>query len=803
MAFKTMYPPQKDSPSTFLLGDISAVDTLMTVASAAALPQTLPYPLTIGIDKNLTETVMVIVQNLGNNQLTITRGTPAYAWVAGSKAARVLRATDFLDVQDNLRDVDTRLTTTQGTVSTHGTDISTLKTTVGGAGSGLVKGLADEIVRATAAEGAESARATAAESNLNTIKINRSELAQVITDWAYSADETKVQVTITRYNASTQQTTQYARTLPVVSDEDMGVMTPEAYAEITALRNDVNSLINLGGRFIGVSFATKAALTAYVVPSNVKTGDFTYVIDDETKSGATTRYVRNESVWDFTFIIDYDPIGIANTTTLGVVKSSTTDGKVFVETDGTMSVIGWGNLKTRVTTVESNLSALTQDSIPDGTTNKAYTATEKTKLAGVATGANKYTHPTTAGNKHIPSGGASGQVLKYSASGTAVWGTDNDTVTTINGKTGAIAKADIVALGIPAQDTVYTHPANHSPSIITQNASNRFVTDAEKTAWNAKLDASQKGVANGVASLDGTGKVPSGQLPQVGLIPRIIVTAPTGSNVTCAKGGTTLTATESSGTWTFNVPDYGTWTVTATLSSDTKSADVVVDQVKLYTTSLSYLSDTFSANTWEDIIGACQSGSVPETWVVGNQKTMTINSASYTVTIIGKGHDSYTGGGTAPITFQLQDCYGTKNQMNGTDTNSGGWASCAMRTTHLLAILALMPSEVQTGIKAVDKMTSAGSQSSTINTSSDKLFLLSEIEIFGSITSSKSGEGSQYAYYSAGNSEVKNFSGSAYIWWERSPNGSKSTNFCYVNSSGGASGGSASAAYGVAFGFCF
>lgn len=441
MAFKTMYPPQKDSPSTFLLGDISAVDTLMTVASAAALPQTLPYPLTIGIDKNFTETVMVIAQNLGNNQLTITRGTPAYAWVAGSKAARVLRATDFLDVQDNLRDVDTRLTTTQGTVSTHGTDISTLKTTVGGAGSGLVKGLADEIVRATAAEGAEATRATAAESNLNTIKINRSELAQVITDWAYSADETKVQVTITRYNASTQQTTQYARTLPIVSDEDMGVMTPEAYAEITALRNDVNSLINLGGRFIGVSFATKAALTAYVVPSSVKTGDFTYVIDDETKSGATTRYVRNGSTWDFTFVIDYDPIGIANTTTLGIVKSSTTDGKVFVETDGTMSVIGWGNLKTRVTTVESNLSALTQDSIPDGIINKGYTQTEKTKLAGVATGANKYTHPT-----------------------------------------------------------------KHPPSIITQDASNRFVTDVEKSTWNAKPTtanvntAIQNAIGNAIAA---------------------------------------------------------------------------------------------------------------------------------------------------------------------------------------------------------------------------------------------------------------------------------------------------------------
>lgn len=42
-----------------------------------------------------------------------------------------------------------------------------------------------------------------------------------------------------------------------------------------------------------------------------------------------------------------------------------------------------------------------------------------------------------------------------------------DTVTTINGKSGAIAKADIVALGIPAQDTVYTHPENHPAMMIT------------------------------------------------------------------------------------------------------------------------------------------------------------------------------------------------------------------------------------------------------------------------------------------------------------------------------------------------
>lgn len=38
-----------------------------------------------------------------------------------------------------------------------------------------------------------------------------------------------------------------------------------------------------------------------------------------------------------------------------------------------------------------------------------------------------------------------------------------------------------VPLNAKFTDTVYTHPANHPPSIITQNASNRFVTDAEKT----------------------------------------------------------------------------------------------------------------------------------------------------------------------------------------------------------------------------------------------------------------------------------------------------------------------------------
>ena len=42
-----------------------------------------------------------------------------------------------------------------------------------------------------------------------------------------------------------------------------------------------------------------------------------------------------------------------------------------------------------------------------------------------------YTHPTSAGNKHIPTGGSSGQFLKYDSSGTAVWAADNNTTYSI------------------------------------------------------------------------------------------------------------------------------------------------------------------------------------------------------------------------------------------------------------------------------------------------------------------------------------------------------------------------------------
>ena len=260
---------------------------------------------------------------------------------------------------------------------------------------------------------------------------------------------------------------------------------------------------------------------------------------------------------------------------------------------------------------------------------------------------------------------------------------------------------------------------------------------------------------------------------------------------TVSVSGTTVTVTGKAN---------GSATITVSVGAGTNHT---APANKTCAVTVSFLDDTFVNNDWASIIAACHSGSVPSTWVVGNSKTMTINGASYQVDIIGKNHDTYANGGKAPLTFQLHDCYGETKNMNSSNTNSGGWTSCAMRNTHLPAILALMPSEVQAGIKEVNKLTSAGNMSSAINTTSDKLFLLSEIEIFGSVTESKSGEGSQYAYYSAGNSKLKKQNGWAVDWWARSPSGNYSGGFCKVDNGGISGPGGSSNQYGVAFGFCF
>ena len=233
------------------------------------------------------------------------------------------------------------------------------------------------------------------------------------------------------------------------------------------------------------------------------------------------------------------------------------------------------------------------------------------------------------------------------------------------------------------------------------------------------------------------------------------------------------------------------------------------DVISLFSAAISNNSDI----TNETSVVYLDNGDIHRKVSVGDQVTLSLNGTNYAFDIIGFNHDTLTdtaaygeetATGKAGITFQMHDCFATTGfKMNNSNTNSGGWKNSAMRTSTMAIMKGYLPSAWRSIIKPVNKVSGTGGDSSSgTETVSDSCFLLAEIEIFGSNRYSVSGEGTQYAYYKAGNSKVKYKGGSAYAWWERSSRSGYSDFFCYVYSNGSASYYPASNGLGVAFGFC-
>ena len=212
------------------------------------------------------------------------------------------------------------------------------------------------------------------------------------------------------------------------------------------------------------------------------------------------------------------------------------------------------------------------------------------------------------------------------------------------------------------------------------------------------------------------------------------------------------------------------------------------------------LSENFGENSWADIILACQTKTVPDTWNVGDSCNMTINNKTYAIDIIGKNHDDYAdGSGKAPLTFQMHTTYATQYKMNGAERNDCGWVNCLVRTSNAFPTLRkVMPAEVVAAMKSVTKQTSAGNASSAIDTTEDTLFLLSEIEVQGTRTFSYAGEGTQYEYYKTASNREKNRA-----WYLRSPRLNSTTCFDRTGWSGEADWSVASEVDGIAAAWCF
>ena len=291
-------------------------------------------------------------------------------------------------------------------------------------------------------------------------------------------------------------------------------------------------------------------------------------------------------------------------------------------------------------------------------------------------------------------------------------------------------------------------------------------------------------------------------LSQKGSPAEVRVIADTGSTVTMSRGGKTLTGkVASTGYATLYPTELGDWTIVFTYNGSQKTKVYTLEVIGIVYVYPFNITGTLEQTDWSEIALCSQFGQAKNYFSVGDQKTVSINGTNYKVQIIGFDHDQLTSGGMAGITFQLVDCLNQTAQMNSSNTNAGGWNSSAMRT-RMSTYLGQLPAALRNVIKTVNKRTSAGNQSSSIQTTQDKLFLLSEIEIFGATTYSFAGEGTQYEYYAAGNTTIKKVNGSANYWWERSPRSGGTASFCAVNASGSADNNSASGSIGVSFGFC-
>lgn len=287
-------------------------------------------------------------------------------------------------------------------------------------------------------------------------------------------------------------------------------------------------------------------------------------------------------------------------------------------------------------------------------------------------------------------------------------------------------------------------------------------------------------VANAIREKGGTseqlaypgGFVSAIQAIQTGAPSQIIVTTSAGATVTATKDGKTVSGTaDTNGKCILTVTEAGTWTVTAATASATKTSDVVVG---ISNVDLTLVNPVFGNNSWAAIIKACQKKQVPDTWNVGDSCSMTINNKTYAIDIIGKNHDDYAdGSGKAPLTFMLHTSYAQLASMQPDRYSNNNWVASHMRKTYLPSMLRLMPNEVQTGIKEVNKATGKGDGSAETVVSSEKLFLLSAKEVFNDKSGNQTnGEGTQYEYFTRdidNRCHAKIPSTDSSIWWLRSP----------------------------------
>lgn len=144
--------------------------------------------------------------------------------------------------------------------------------------------------------------------------------------------------------------------------------------------------------------------------------------------------------------------------------------------------------------------------------NGFMSSSDKSKLDGIAVNANNYVHPTTSGNKHIPSGGSSGQILRWSADGTATWGAENDHTYGIatSSTAGLVKSGTDITVDSAGNVSVNNDSHTHGNSTITSVDASKVSSGVLSVERIPGIDASK--ITSGTISID---RLPAGALERL------------------------------------------------------------------------------------------------------------------------------------------------------------------------------------------------------------------------------------------------------------------------------------------------
>lgn len=243
-----------------------------------------------------------------------------------------------------------------------------------------------------------------------------------------------------------------------------------------------------------------------------------------------------------------------------------------------------------------------------------------------------------------------------------------------------------------------------------------------------------------------------------------------------------------------NSESNGIAEITVSLSSTSNYSSPISQKIIVNSDFLKIV--TFADGTDEEIskmLDAHYAGEIEisDYWAVGDIRNISYSGSLYEFAILDFDHDELTetinAKSKAAVTIGMVDVFTQfyKQNTSSTPSNSWGWYGDNIRVElNRYGFNSFNSDEFKTIIKSVNKRSDQGSQKGTVGTTSDKLWIPSEIEVFGVIKNSFEGEGYQYAYYKISNNRIKYYKTFIKKWWLRSSYNSDNISFCVVDENG-------------------